>query len=322
MSRSWLLGSSSLSSPWIAPYVEKPENLAKSNQRESQSTSVTPEPNAFAIDLGVGERGIIISNPMKISTTEIFVENSDLDDLELRRALLFWDKIVWPSNNGLMIGGGPDVDFLISSGILQRPHFKVNGSINQALVQTFTRTFFALDDRSPGRWLMSNGERSLRFDEQEISGNRGALCHLVGAVPVPNREVPLEDILSFKAKRRDEVLALRAEIDGFYQGWVNSEDKDHALQSAVNRLDAICADMIRVARESPVSFSISSWRVNFGLAPPAIAAIGSKAFELSAVNTLLAVGLSTLSVGKDIGLKRKKGVSPFNYVASIERELF
>lgn len=306
----------------MANFNDLASRQAPQAPQQFSATTLVAEPHSFEIELRHDERGIIVSNPLEILSDGVLIKSSEIDDGELRRALLFWDKIVWPSNNAIMLGGGPDVDFLLAEGVLKRPHFLVNGHAERAVVLSFSNTFRALERRHPGRWIMSNGEKSLQFEGKELVQDRGALCQLTNAIPVPSRNVPLEDILNFRAKRRDEVLALRAVLDGFYQSWVNSEDKEHALQAAVRQLDTECSAMIRIARETRLPFCLSSWRLNFSISQPAIVALTSQLFELSAVNAVLAFSASTLSIGRDVGIRTKNENSPFNYIASIERDLF
>jgi hypothetical protein len=48
-----------------------------------------------------------------------------LDPHELRHALLFWDKLVWPMNNIVRVGADQDIEFLETSKILERPPYTV-----------------------------------------------------------------------------------------------------------------------------------------------------------------------------------------------------
>lgn len=279
------------------------------------STSVRPENGAFSFDIGETERGIILSNPMSISGASIFIESTFLDASELRRALLFWDLIVWPASKGIYISGGLDEDFLISENRLVRPKFSMEGNSAAGLSIAFTDTLKILEKKRPGQWMMSHGGSSLAFSGKELLNDRGVLTTLTNFIPVPMHDMPLEDVLRFKDARLPEVLALRSSLDRLYQDWVNSEDQEHQLRSAINVVDMASADMIKVARESRNAFALSSWKMSFSVsAVDALKGLLSgKAFGLDTASSLLMGAASAISFSKDVGLKSAERNSPFSY---------
>ncbi len=78
-------------------------------------------------------RGLIVSPPIEIEGTKLFVKSSNLDPQELRFALLFWDKLVWPSSRALHFVSGPDEQFLESAEILERPEYTYYGDAAQGI---------------------------------------------------------------------------------------------------------------------------------------------------------------------------------------------
>lgn len=296
-------------------------------REEAVRTTVAPSDIDFDFAMKPQERGVILSNPLSFNGNSVSIESSDIDPSELRRSLLFWDKLVWPSTNGLFIEGGDDVRFLECEGKLVRPRFSVNGEIATALSMSFAETFKILEKLHPGQWVVSHGEKSLKIHGDAIIDGRGMITNFIRAIPIPEREMPLEDLLRFKDGRGDEVAALRVTIDEFYQDWLAAEDQDHQLQLALAKIDAASADMIRVSKESRLPFTMSSWKVNFNITVPdimkaAALTIGGMEYELSTASSLLIGGLSMVSFGTDVGIRSARKNSPFNYVASMERDLF
>jgi hypothetical protein len=167
-------------------------------------------------------------------------------------------------------------------------------------------------------------EISLAFSEKELLNDRGVLTTLTNFIPVPMHDMPLEDVLRFKDARLPEVLALRSSLDRLYQDWVNSEDQEHQLRSAINVVDMASADMIKVARESRNAFALSSWKMSFSVsAVDALKGLLSgKAFGLDTASSLLMGAASAISFSKDVGLKSAERNSPFSYIASIHSELW
>ena len=103
------------------------------------------------------KRGLVVSPPIEITDGSMFVKSSHLDPQELRRNLLFWDVLDYPSHM-MNFGGGPDVDFLIDAGVIQRtrsPIMMVN--FPDIIVDGQIRVFLMLNEYSPGMWSLSSG---------------------------------------------------------------------------------------------------------------------------------------------------------------------
>jgi len=312
-------------------YVESTRSSQRASLNMSHimnQTEVRLQEKEIDIDLGYAERGIIISNPMRIDGSSVSIDSTDVDQDELRRALLFWDRLIWPSTSGIYIDGGPDMDFLVGEGKLLRPNFLVNGDCAIGLSMAFSETFRILEHRAPGQWIMSGGVNSLKYHGRGVEEGRGVFADLINAIPIPDRTMPLEDIIIFRSKREPEVIALRTAIEELYQNWKNSEDKDNQFKLALTKIDLASVDMVRVAREGNHPFQMSSWKVSFNATPDIVrAAAGflsaSGPLELGTLASLFAGAVSsTISVGSGIGLRTAKTDSPFQYVATIESKLY
>jgi hypothetical protein len=319
--KGFFLNSTGLTSAPPQEILTHPENFRQDHRFE---TSVWPDDRTFNFEIGDNERGIILSNPLRISGTSVSIESTSLDPSELRRALLFWDLLAWPASNGIYIAGGPDEEFLISENRLVRPKFNMNGDAATGLSMAFIETLKLFEQRQPGQWMMSNGKMSLNLNGKGIQTKRGVLATLSNLIPVPMHDVPLEDVLRFRDERLPEVLALRSALDRLYQDWVNSEDQDHQLRMAIRDLDEASADMIRVARENHNPFALSSWKMSFNFSASDVFAkfLGGTVIGLDTASSLLISAASTVTFRKDVGLKIAKGNSPFSYIASVHKELF
>ena len=82
-----------------------------------------------------------------------------------------------------------------------------------------------------------------------LSGGRALLFEMHNVLPVPDVNSSYEDILNFKNIRRDELLALRGEMDQMYQEIINSEDIEHAKSMNFTKLEKALIDMQKVGEE-------------------------------------------------------------------------
>jgi hypothetical protein len=163
---------------------------------------------------GRPKRGLVVSPPVEIQGSTLrFL--SQLDPQELRFALLFWDKLVWPKSRSVYIASGPDESFLEQAGILGRPEYTFSGVAAPGLARTQIQAFLDLDRREPGVWSLAQGEDSFLLKDRILTEGNGAFVELHRAIPVPDKDVPLDDILRFRDKRSDELQLLRHRIDIF-----------------------------------------------------------------------------------------------------------
>jgi hypothetical protein len=72
---------------------------------------------------------------------------------------------------------------------------------------------------------------------------------LINALPVPDANVPIPDIIEFKERRRDELLNLHQCLDETYQEILSSPDPSLANKSAVERLKRSIAEVESVCSE-------------------------------------------------------------------------
>ena len=142
------------------------------------------------------ERGLVILPPIEVFGDGFRLVGGGIDPQELRLALLFWDKLDYPSNNLIEIAPGPDADFLIDVGGMKRTHVAMGGSYSGGDVvrAPLIRAFQLLDEAEPGTWSIATGERSISFVDDELREGRGALVTLHRAIPVPDKDVPLAEV--------------------------------------------------------------------------------------------------------------------------------
>lgn len=267
--------------------------------------------------------GLVVSPPINIRGSSMEI-SSGLDPDLLRSQLLFWDRLVWPTSKAIFIASGHDEQFLESCHILQRPEYSVFGTGGRLLLQTNINAFNDLESKEPGQWAMSQGQGSLNLLDEQFTYGRGTLVRIFNSIPVPDKEVPLHDVLEFKSKRLDELRRLRIEIDELYQNIANARDSDAALQSALRSVESASSDAIRVAKETKFPFRLSDWEINLS-APIENLIAGALAFggALAAgqpPTSAIALG-TTVSIGKSIARKdASEHKRAFNYITSIHKE--
>ncbi len=276
-------------------------------------------------------KGLVISNPIQISKNALGI-GTEIDQLELRFALLYWDKLVWPKLDILDIPGSADTDYLEAAQILKRPIKSPRGEAKAAFLEMYLQTYIELDAEDPGVWALSQGEKSL-FLEHGLglfSEGSGMSLSLLRAIPIPAKDVPLNEILEFKEKRKDELLVLRAHIDKLVQAIQGSPTITDEFNRAAKEVDDACSDMLKLGREWqwPVHFADLKTSFNFN-SMKFLGHVGggwkfAEPYGLTAASIVASVAglISTIDIKSDLNFRGlKKSSSPYRYSHLAHKEL-
>lgn len=270
-------------------------------------------------------RGLVVSPPIETGGRSLAIKSSDLDPQELRSSLLFWDKLDFPDQNIIGFGLSPDVEFLMTAGVLQRTRveFAGAGDIAELYRRLHVSAYELLDNEDPGRWSLASGERSISFTDDVLDVGRGALVRLYGAIPVPDKDVPLADILEFRTRRSDELLALRTHLEAVYQRVISAGDGDLAWNTEIEALQKGIQDHINVSKETGLRFRLADLSANLNLLPVIRGALTAYATGLPMIQSLMAGVGAGISVDVGAALKRHKATStPFRYISAYHSEVF
>ncbi len=275
------------------------------------------------------ERGVIISPYFTFDGRSLhFPGLVGIEPAHLRHYLLYWDRIEYPNNSLIHIGSSPDVQSLIDAGVMQRtniilPNFAGNIGIAYVLCQAIAARQLNLAE--PGKWTIAQSGPRLYLPD-EISSLSRSLDELYNALPSPGVDVPLEDILSFKERYRDELIAFRAYIDELYLEISKSGDIPRAKTAVIQRLEKSIDDVDRAADQSWTSKLISGFKVELNL--PTIlekAAAGAGAAAMTGLPLALGAALGAVSavIKVELSLAPKVGGAPkdFAYLCHVKKEL-
>lgn len=177
-------------------------------------------------------------------------------DALLRRLLLYFDKVVWPTNNVLPQGVDPGTDFLVDAGEVGRVHKNFpelypgqiqllqgqsdafpnklavdadspNGKLAEAVAHFHRSVYERFDAQDPGKWAYAMVGDGVEFGPEKLA--RGYAMTLYNLLPTPQNLASFEDIIEFKKHERSALLDMRGELDAMYIQVASCDDKDFAL---------------------------------------------------------------------------------------------
>jgi len=279
-------------------------------------------------------RGLIISTPIQIDTADYsFSAEGGLDPSELRFSLLYWDKLVHPQSNFFRFDGGDDAKFLVSAGVLSQPTYMYrSGDPISILINTYLAAFFDKENKEPGTWSLLQGEKSLLVNNLAVNHieESGISLELIRAIPVPAADVPLNEILEFKEKRKDELKIFRVHIDALVFEIQNSPARTEAFNRIAKEVDGACADLLKVGHEWQWPVHFSDFTATFNFNASTFSEAVEKGWELGkpldvyAQTAVAAIAgfASTININSDISLRSiKKPRGPFSYAFLAHKEL-
>jgi hypothetical protein len=283
--------------------------------REKIKARSLPTPDPF------GDRGVVLLPAWRNANEEKFLRRQAEYEL-LRKALLYWDVVCWPQiqpidmtapfdqavkrTSELSAIAEPEFDVLIREGVLQTlaipvaPDFRTGPRpatlTPESVIDLHIDTYLNLEYHEPGCWAIA--EAADRFIEPSglVPSAEGALWTLSNLLPTPTFQVGYTDIVEFRRKHRQELLALRTQIDEFSAEIIKAPDSAHIYSATMRRLDSAIADVWKRIEEDRKHFARSTMRVAIAMLEGAFH--GAVAGE--AVSEFLTFPLATAAIGSAI----------------------
>lgn len=282
---------------------------------------------------GKPKYGLIVSCPLTLDgKTGLSIKSTDLDAQDLRSSLLFWDRLAWPDNNLIAVGAGPDATYLEQTKVLTRPRYRFHSGGVDVFLRAQEACFTELDASEPGLWAIGQGENSILLEQGSLQSGPGAVVELLNAIPVPDKDVPLNEILEFKLKRYDELSALREEINKLAAQVAESDDPAFELVQRLAEVDEKSTAAMRVTSEWQFPVRLSDMKVSVEIKPGEVArdsllaAAAGQTLAGTTAAVAAALGQGILSSLKIVAGPRwnglKKRITPYRYVTQVHEQLF
>ena len=276
-----------------------------------------------------GKRGIVISPPFERLQPGGIRVGGYLSTCDIRKYLLYWDEIDYPDNDFVSVDAGTDMQYLIDSGFASRTRVSFQGGVSSGNGEFFLAAQQAAFDKhnklEPGAWCLAQP-----VDEPCFATAQSSLAieyELWNALPVPTHDVPLNEILEFKAKRRDELPTLRVFLDEMHQAIIASADIPRTKNTQLANLELSIKDVDRVLGEHGISKMMTSLRGYIAGDYGNILGAGSAASCVGPLIGLDPFTAGVLGAGFAFAIKpilsprAPQGTHPLIYVSSIRQSL-
>lgn len=200
------------------------------------------------------QRGIIATaSQFNINSRSEFSVSSGLTASEIRYFILYWDKIIIPTNNLIHVGVSDEED-LISANIIERPRVQLQGSFDGADIahSIIQAESIIVDNKLKDKstdWVVHQFSNHLFLPNAQIKEQNIFKFELANALPVPHDDVSIHEIIEFKDRRKDEFNALHNSLDSLYMDILASPDSDLKAKKSMKVLQDSLLNIEKVQKE-------------------------------------------------------------------------
>lgn len=190
------------------------------------------------------ERGIIAA-PFQFNAEGSVLSSSPVVNSEgIRYLALYWDKIVIPDSRAISIQV-PEQDVLVETGVVTRPVAPHPNYVDaKTLTQLQAEIAARLIQSDPETdWTLHQIGSSLHIPPGFETELRTVRVELQNILPRPTADVPIAEILDFKHRRRDELIALHLCLDEAYSEILRAPDPNLERKAAIARLTNSIEDL-------------------------------------------------------------------------------
>jgi hypothetical protein len=242
-------------------------------------------------------------------------------------ALLLFDRLDYPLD-GTKPNTDEIYDWLREQEFFQRSRVNWEGR-DPFSGYTTVAALTAFEREEPGLWCIMRGADVEALPLDELEPHAAFQLKLLNALPIPAKDVPLVDVLEFKAARRSELMAMRHYLEELCLAIQREPNRPLVEIHALERFDKAMSDYARAVRgENRLAKAVSSLSVKMNWDKVVGAAVATGTLSQAGMSLTgaacsafgaFAVGISVEST---LGWRRSKGIGPFEYLAKVERELF
>jgi hypothetical protein len=284
----------------------------------------------------MNRKGLIIPSGVVVTDSGSSSQfgGDSIDPALIRNWVMFWDDFICPENNFVSTGLPQDLDFLQQQGLLVRNRVPFSGSVSSG---NFGKLFLASQEitylqknaEEPGKWSMGQSEGIIKGQTTPQGTEACLVFDLINSIQLPDRLVPINEILEFKEKRRDELSAFHTYLEDIYFRISASKDIPRSRTHELAKLESAISEYNKTLQEKFQNRLLTSLRIILDRS-----LITSAGMAMGAASLAPAIGLPALGAGAMVGsasfaiqsilTERAPNTSmhPLTYVTKVENELF
>lgn len=198
-------------------------------------------------------RGIIAPAGIVTKVDQGFSMERSLSLEEIYYLIMYWDKIIIPSNNLVYIGI-PQEEILISLGAIERPKINCQGTFNGDMIANLLLSSQSIVSEqlmkdSSTDWVIHQIGNKTVYPENFNEKKNVIQISLANTLPVPSKDISIDEILKFKQTRKDELSELHNLLDELYMDILSSPDSDLESKKSIIKLKKSIETLNKISKE-------------------------------------------------------------------------
>ncbi|SCX88073.1 DUF6236 family protein [Paracoccus tibetensis] len=270
-------------------------------------------------DLASGARALIVPPMMTIDPAKGSLRMGDFSAQGIRAGLLMWDAFDFPMNTSINLESVIP-DQLVALGVARKTTVESNGQIGMGLAEAYATLFRAYEEQHPNTWSLLSGPDGI--DVLGGGRNQTGMINFTSCIPIPSAEVPFEEILHFKERRKDEMLALRQHIEDMILRIQEAGDGELLIDAEVESFRKAAEDHLKAAKDSGLHFKLGDLSGSFNILAPITGGAAAYLQGLSISGALIAGAAAAISFAPSTSVSYKRvGSTPLRYISRAHSEL-
>ncbi|WP_157062724.1 DUF6236 family protein [Pseudomonas sp. Q12-87] len=281
------------------------------------------------------KRGIVASPNIISPIPGGFKLQRSLSQEEINFYALYWDRVVIPTNS-FFHSRIHDEEALMGCGLVERPRAILSNGFNNAdMPELFAKiqvevTKELIESEREMDWVLHQVGDQLILPGVEVDSKRSLRFELMNALPVPEGNVLVADLLEFKERRADELNVLHDTLDNLYLDVLKSPDQDLSakkavadLKKAIENLEAVSSEKWKATSkfDFSVDFNLDGGKIANAMAAGAVFDFYTNMFA-APIGTIAAPFITMLKVkaGRATAIQASEKENKLSYLSSAHSE--
>ena len=209
------------------------------------------------------KHGIMLTRGIRIQDGIISV-NGDYDPFAIRMAILYLEGICIPQSQLIAFQLTDELELLKKEGILFEKQIPFSQGITTGgdiLLKAYTDCFNELNKTANETWIVHHSLNA-QLAKQKMTDDSGECIQLLNALPMPDLNFPLGDLLEFKEKRQDNLKELLITIEEIRIRIISAENKDLEIKKGILDIEKKLIDLNRLIKETKRGWYLSTLAID------------------------------------------------------------
>ncbi len=186
---------------------------------------------------------------------------------EIRKSILYWDKIAIPRNNHFRITC-EEIELLIDHNLAEEVKIFLPSNNTNIYTDTITTQLLAfqkLQESNTDTWTLGQYSNITQLNNKNLIDANIIEIKLINALPCPPNDTPIFEILEFKERHGNKIQNLQYEIEDYTADIIKSINPARSEDRKLKEINKIIKDIQDLSHQSWIENIIPSFQLGISL---------------------------------------------------------